>query len=199
MNKIHYYSLIVILFISISGCSGPNPNLGERTADVNWQQGNIDYAHEIIEKKALEGYPWAQLRLGVMYELGVSVKKNIPEAIKWYEAVAIQKAEGGWAEGKIIGAIGEQGFFAQNNDARIAQFQLANIYLKGDGTTKDAKQAYRNIAPVVKETNGMSIFYCCEFSGGQWIQAQSIKETYEQTLSQLTDQEIKSLNAELGI
>ncbi|MBT5933808.1 tetratricopeptide repeat protein [Sulfurimonas sp.] len=186
-----------ILIIGFSGCAGPNPNIGERTADVAWHQGDTQSAHGIIKKKAIVGYPWAQLRLGVMYELGVSVEKNIPEAIKWYKLAAAQKSDTKWADGYIIGAIGEQGFFGQNSDARIAQYQLANIYLTGNGVEKNIKQAYRYIAPVVKETKGSPIFYCCEFSGGQWIPAEKIEKTYKQTISQLTKDEVSTLDIEL--
>ena len=191
--------LIIISLFSLSGCAGLNPNLGERTSDTFWHQGNIASAARIIIEKANSGYPWAQLRLGVMYELGSGVEKNIPEAIKWYEKAASQKSEGNWAEGILIGTHGQQGFFNQNGDARIAQYQLANIYLKGEGITKNNKLAYKNIAPVVKETKGQPIFYCCEFAGGKYIVPNKIKETYDKAISELSEKEISKLNTELGL
>lgn len=191
--------LTIITVLALAGCAGPNPNIGERTADTYWHEGNVEPAHNIITEKANDGYPWAQLRLGVMYELGVAVEKNIPMAIEWYNKAAAQKSTGDWAEGMVVGSTGDQGFFNQNGDARIAQFQLANIYLTGNGVPKDTEEAYRLIATVMKETKGKDIFYCCEFAGGTYIGAEQIKSTFESAKQELSEQQITAINNELGL
>ena len=191
--------LTFIALLVLTGCAGPNPNIGERTADTYWQQGNIAPAYSIVYEKAHAGYPWAQLRLGVMYELGAAVNKDIPTAIEWYNKAAAQKSTGGWAEGLLAGSSGEQGFFNQNGDARIAQFQLANIYLSGNGVTKDAEKAYKLIATVLKETKGVNIFYCCEFAGGKYITAEQIQSTFDLSKQELSEQQISTINSEIGL
>ena len=191
--------LTIIVLLALTGCAGLNPNLGERTADTYWHEGNVAPAHSIIAEKANAGYPWAQLRLGVMYELGTAVEKNIPTAIEWYNKAATQKSTGGWAEGMLAGSTGDQGFFNQNSDARIAQFQLANIYLTGNGVPKDAEKAYKLIATVIKETEGKSIFYCCEFAGGKYIAAEQIQSTFDSAKQELSEQQISVINNEIGL
>lgn len=68
-----------ILFLVVA-CAGLNPNPGERTADVFWSNYKHQKALEIIRPKAEKGIPWAQVRLGVAYELGKGVEQNIIEA-----------------------------------------------------------------------------------------------------------------------
>jgi len=191
--------ILIIFLLILTGCAGLNPNLGERTADTFWHNGDLASAHKILKEKANAGYPWAQLRLGIMYELGTAVDKDIPTAIKWYNKAAEQKATGGWAEGELAGSTGDQGFFNQNGDARIAQFQLANIYLTGNGVQKDTEKAYKLIAIVSKETNGGHIFYCCEFAGGKYITSEKIKNTFETAKNSLTEQQVMSANKEIGL
>lgn len=189
----------IITLLILTGCAGLNPNLGERTADTFWHEGDVVPAYNIIAEKANAGYPWAQLRLGVMYELGTAVEKDVPTAIEWYNKAAAQKSTGDWAEGEMVGATGNQGFFNQNSDARIAQFQLANIYLTGNGVPKDAEKAYRLIATVMKETEGKDIFYCCEFAGGKYIMAEQIQSMFDLAKQELPVHKMALINNELGL
>lgn len=169
---------IFIIIFGLAACAGPNPNPGERTTDVAWANYDYDTAFEALRPAAERGEPWAQLRMGVAYELGSGVtKKNIPEAIKWYELAAAQEAEGNWANGQLVGAAGRAGYFNQNSDALIAKHQLANIYLRGDGIAPDPKKALALAQYVSEKTEGNSIFYCCEFSGGRYITNTAIAET----------------------
>ena len=48
---------------------------------------------EMVEKMAEQGVPMAQYMLGMMYEHGDGVTRNLQEAIKWYE----KSADGGIA------------------------------------------------------------------------------------------------------
>lgn len=184
-------TVLLLLITVLFGCAGLNPNVGERTADIAWHHNDYSKAIEIIQPRAEAGYPWAQLRLGIMYELGVGIEKNIPESVKWYKKASVQKAEGDWAEGLLVGATGEDGYFNQNSDARLAQFQLANIYLKGEGIEKDLIEAYLNIRTVKEESKGHDIFYCCEFAGGRYITAKQIAETYEKIIKEMSPEDLK--------
>ena len=91
---------VMCIVAVLTGCAGPNPNPGERTVDVAWEQSNYPAAFKVLRPAANRGEPWAQLRMGVAYELGSGVTQDITTAIKWYELAAAQEAQGGWAEGK---------------------------------------------------------------------------------------------------
>jgi len=168
---------ILICMLGLTACAGLNPNPGERTVDVAWEKYDYNTAFKVLMPAAERGEPWAQLRVGVAYELGSGVIKDIPAAIKWYEKAASQEADGNWANGQLVGAAGKAGYFNQNSDALIAKFQLANIYLRGEGVPQDAAKALELAQYVSDRTQGSSIFYCCEFSGGRYIANTAIAET----------------------
>jgi TPR repeat protein len=111
----------VSVFLTVAlGCAGPNPNPGERTTDMAWTSNNFNRAFDIAKPKAETGEPWAQLRLGIFYENGWGINKDIEKAEYWYKKAAAQKVAGEWAEGKIVGASGKPGYFNQNSDGRSA-------------------------------------------------------------------------------
>ena len=169
--------IAVLSMFIIQNCSGPNPNPGERTVDLFWHNNNPQKVFKILPKQAEKGKPWAQLRMGVAYELGFGVKKNIKEAVKWYNLTASHKGKGGWSNGRVIFSFGKPGFFNQNGDALVAKFQLSNIYLKGNGVKKDINKAKDLINEVIKDSKGGSIIYCCVANGGRWITQSMILDT----------------------
>lgn len=192
--------LALIGLALVGGCATLEPNTDEQTADIASYNGDARTALALVQRHAEAGEPWAQLRLGMAYEDASGPRKGvrtaieryewkelIPTAIEWYKKAAAQKATGQWAEGVRFGASGRDGYFNQNNYARIAQYHLANIYLKGQGVSKDLEQAYLNIRAVVDETKGQGIFFCCEFSGGTYVTALEISKTYDAVLKQMTD------------
>lgn len=183
--------LTILFTLALIGCAGPNPNPGERTADIAWSKYDYSRALEILEPAAERGEPWAQLRLGVGYELGAGYEKNIPKAISWYKKAAVQTAEGEWADGLLAGAVGKAGYFNQNSDALIAQHQLAGIYFRGDGVEKDLVKAYLLERDVSKSTQGKDLFYCCEFSGGRSITAEAIDDLLQKIEDVMSDAERK--------
>lgn len=103
------YTFIIVL--GLFACAGPNPNPGERTVDIAWAKYDYDTAFAVLMPAAELGEPWAQLRVGVAYELGSGVAKDIPTAIMWYEKAASQESESNWADGQIVGASGKSGYF----------------------------------------------------------------------------------------
>ncbi len=71
-----------------------------------------------LQSKAERGNPHAQYELGILYEFGDWVPKNIPEAVKWLD----KSASGG--------------------DLRARQ-ELGGIYFEGRGVPQDFNQAAR--------------------------------------------------------
>jgi len=160
-------SLVLIAsLIFIVSCAGPNPNPGERLTDMHWTSGNFKAAFVSAKRSAENGRPWAQLRLGIFYTNGWGTEKDIEKSIYWYKKAIAQKGTGAWAEGKLIGAVGEGGYFNKNSDARLAEFNLAQIYLTENTNLEEALKLINN---VIEETNGKSVFFCCEFAGGRYF------------------------------
>lgn len=153
-----------LLVIAATGCAGPNPNPGERTTDMASTSSDFKRAFEVAKPRAEAGEPWAQLRLGIFYENGWGTDKDVEKAEYWYKKAAAQKSTGDWAEGNLVGAVGKPGYFNQNSDARIAQFNLAQLYYTNGKNLLEAKNL---IDIVTKESDGKAIFFCCEFSGGR--------------------------------
>jgi hypothetical protein len=156
-----------------SSCAGPNPNPGERTTDMFWTSGKFERAFERATPHAEAGEPWAQLRLGIFYENGWGTSVDVKKAEYWYKKVIDQKSTGDWAEGQMIGAVGKPGYFNQNSDARIAQFNLAQLYYKS-GNNLD--EAHRLISNLIEETNGKAVFFCCEFADSRYFTQKQFTE-----------------------
>lgn len=191
MELMKVKTLLLIAMVATYGCAGIDPNPGERAVDMAWERGDYAGAHSIIRSSAERGEPWAQLRLGVTYELGIGVAKDTKEALKWYRKAAVQMAEGGWAEGKLVGAVGKAGYFNQNSDALTAQHRIANIYLRGDGVPKDLIEAYLWAKNVSDKTQRNSPAYCCEFSGGRSVSDKAVAETLSKIEAEMTTQQKK--------
>lgn len=80
--------------------------------------GDYATAKRLWEKLAGENDPAAQTNLGIMYEKGIGVKRDVKTA----EALYLRAANLGYAQ---------------------AQFDLANLYYNGNGIKQDFKQAGR--------------------------------------------------------
>lgn len=178
--------LVTIAVMAFGGCAGANPNPGERTADMAWMRSDYSQALTILRPAAERGEPWAQLRMGFLYEKGFGVEKDTREAVDWYRKAARQTGTGGWAEGKMIGALGRPGYFNQNSDALLAQYWIGHIYFRGDGVTRDLVEAYFWIRNVSDKTQGKSLFFCCEFAGGLHLSAAKIAETLANVEREMT-------------
>lgn len=182
--------ILFCLTLILWGCvAGPNPNPGERSADMLWEKYRHEEALEIIIPAAEKGYPWAQLRLGVAYELGKGVPADIPKALYWYKKASVHKGNDKWSEGTLVGSVGPAHYFNQNSDAMVAQYQIANIYLHGKGVKKDLVAAYLWAKYVVNESAGENVFYCCEFEGGRWILQKDIQSTLSQIVGEMSSEE----------
>lgn len=191
-SPIYQFPLRVVGALLMAGCAGLNPNPGERTADLAWEHGDYARALSVIRPRAERGEPWAQLRLGVAYELGRGVPKDPQQAVHWHQQVAVQEATGWSAEGQIIGAVGRLGYFNQTSDALIAQYQLAGLYLQGDGVPRDLRSAYLLAKNVAEKSDGRSIFYCCQWSGGLYITAEMIAQRLIEVEQAMTPEEVRA-------
>ena len=81
-----------------------------------YEAGDYEAAFILIKLLAEQGDPWAQYKIGQMYDEGKGVTQDYKEAVKWYHLAA------------------EQG------DAD-AQNSLGYMYQNGEGVTKDYKEA----------------------------------------------------------
>lgn len=104
--------------------------------------------------KANQGDTVAQVQAATAYETGTGVKKDIPEAAKWYENAAVQgDAAAQWKLGTLY--LGGRGLrrdsptaaswfrLAADQGRADAQLQLARMHLSGAGVPKDDVEAYK--------------------------------------------------------
>jgi hypothetical protein len=77
-----------------------------------YEAGDYEAAFILIKLLAEQGDPWAQYKIGQMYDEGKGVTQDYKEAVKWYRLAA------------------EQGDTS-------AQYNLGNRYVKGQGVIKD--------------------------------------------------------------
>ena len=132
-------SLIVLL---IAGCVGMNPNSGERTVEYNFGSGDYDKALKVLYRNAEGGEPWAQCRLGGLYEVGDVITQDFDRARVWYLRAAVQTKNSRWAKGKELFSLGNNGWYGQNLYAYTAQAYLGEMLFKGKGISVDRVQAY---------------------------------------------------------
>lgn len=177
-------ALVFMLAGVLSACAGVSPNPGETTVDIEWTSGNFDKAYVLVKPYAELGQPWAQLRLGIFYENGWGVEKDNSIAESWYLKASEQLVDDAWAEGQIIGAKGEPGYFNQNSDALIAKFNLARMYLHGNDVGKDVDKSLSLIEEVIIRSGGEPIFFCCESSSPRYFTSKQMLELKAEVLIQ---------------
>jgi len=131
---------MVSILCLLDGCSlpWPNPNIGERTADIANYMGKHEKELATLHSHARE--PWAQLRLGMVYEYGDGVETNYTKALEWYLRAALQHGKGRWAEGEFL-AVGKRGYYGVNYDAGNAQLRIARMYETGKGVKTNLLEA----------------------------------------------------------
>src|SRR5882757_3156555 len=59
-------------------------------------QGNGEWVHEQTRPLAEAGLLKAQLMMGILYQLGIGVAQDGPEALKWYRSAAEQNDALAW-------------------------------------------------------------------------------------------------------
>ena len=177
-------ALLTMGVLFLASCAGFNPNPGERTVDIAWNKGEFSKAFKIAKERAELGEPWAQLRLGIFYENGWGTTKDLNSAEEWYRRASQQEASGDWADGKLVGAAGELGYFNQNSDSLIAKSNLAQLYLQSN---QNLEEALALISEVIEKSGGETVFFCCEFAGGMYFTQEKfagIKGKIEESLGE---------------
>jgi TPR repeat protein len=136
----------------------------------NSTAGDQAGAVRALEYAASQGHLTAQYKLGRMYAGGEGVPANDLKAFEYFSKIADENADAipGTANGRIVGgafvalgsyfADGIPGSYVKPNPDRAfdmfhyaasyfgdpdAQYNLARLYMKGQGTRRDARQAAR--------------------------------------------------------
>jgi TPR repeat protein len=130
--------------------AGDDYNTGVAAA----KRGDYVTARRIFFRLARQGHAKAQFSLGVMYDAGLGVPGNYPEAVKWYRLAAVQG--NAWAQHNlgIMYARGQgvaQNFAearkwfrrAANQGDADAQYQLGAMYHQGRGFPRNLILAYK--------------------------------------------------------
>ena len=137
-------------------------NPGEAEVDILWREGEMESALALALEAAEQGFPWAQLRVGMFYELGDGVNRDDATAIVWYRKAAVQFAErDGMGLAILAGLSDRRGFFRQWDDALAARFFLARNYWKGRGVPYDPVRAWL-LADNVRKLSEFRMIEACE-------------------------------------
>lgn len=189
MNKLVRLSILLSVF-GLAACAGPNPNPGERTVDIAWTSGKFDQAYADVEPPALRGEPWAQLRIAIFLENGWGVEQDLDKAEEYYKKAIVQRGDDEWSKGLMVGTFGPSGYFNQNSDAIIAEYNLANLLYTREPPKQDLVNAYFHISKVVVDSDGNDIFFCCEFNGGRGFTYQMFLDLQETIKSEMSEAQI---------
>ena len=115
-------------------------------------KGNYEVAESILRAAAERGHPNSQCMLGLLYELGRGVPKDLQLALEWYHKAAAQD----YADAQVsIGRCYDRGvgvpqdygqavlWFRKAANAGFAdgQFELGQMYEVGTGAPQDYKQS----------------------------------------------------------
>lgn len=99
---------ISLMLFLLTACAGPNPNPGERTVDMGIEYRKLTQNDlDMLKRKAEAGQPWAELRMGVIHEIGNGVDKNLDEAEHWYTLATKHYEDDRWSNGSLIFAYGK--------------------------------------------------------------------------------------------
>lgn len=193
------YRIAILFLLGVTACSSVlEPNTDEMRSDLLWSQKNYTDALALIEPLAEQGYPWAQLRLGVAYEYGQGKEASPSQAMNWYKKVAVQMKDDAWADGLILLSAGRDGYFNQNSDAMVAQYLIGRLYSTGGkGLSKDPAEAWLWIHFVNNYSKGTDLLYCCENSslGAQRIPHGRISELLEKIEAQMAPETLEKIKS----
>jgi hypothetical protein len=131
------------------------PDTAQTTSDRQPAPPEIGDAAQSLarhQQAAEQGDPEAQVQLGLLYEQGQGVERNLDEASRWFQLAAEQ----GYAPAQAnLGDLYEFGDGIRSNKAaahyyrlaakqgyRDAQLDLARLYEQGKGLPPDAVQAW---------------------------------------------------------
>ena len=165
-------AILLALWVSLAaGCTAGvmeapartlEANPGEAEVDILWREGEMEPALAIAGEAAEQGYPWAQLRMGMFHEQGEGVVQDDAIAVDWYRKAAAQFAErDGMGLAILVGLSDRRGFFRQWDDALAARFFLARHYWQGTGVRHDIVRAWL-LADNVRKLSGFRMLEACD-------------------------------------
>ena len=122
---------VIALILGLITLSAYRQNGSEPPDDEN--TGEVSTVNNEMLERAMQGEALAQYTLGVMYDRGLSVMQNYPEAVRWYRAAA------------------EQGH-------TTAQFSLGVMYAAGEGVGRDYQEAFRWFRTLAEKGHGHAMY-----------------------------------------
>lgn len=139
------------LFVLLLLCNAPAVQADFEDGLYASHKGDYVTAFREFRSLAEKGHAKAQLHLGIMYEMGLGVRQDYPEASKWYQQSAIQGEQE--AQRRLI-EMRKKGLVnaypppvPDNYDGSTtnpqAQYDLGVMYFKGIGAEKNPAIAYR--------------------------------------------------------
>jgi len=146
MRRFNVLVPVIVLATFVS-----HPASGQ-TLNPQANPGNVNPQVETLNRKALGGDTRAQLLLGMAFEFGQGVEKDLEEAIHWYRIAA----DRGDPEAQTnLGYLYEIGSVGPENPAEAAkwylraavtgfaraQFNLGTLYLRGAGVERSDEDA----------------------------------------------------------
>ena len=132
---------------------------------------NSEHAMQLLQEAASMGDQKAQCILGVTYQLGDSLPKDLEKAIFWYQQAAEQGnvtaqffLAGCFRKGGVgVSPNGEKAFFwfakAALQGYADAQYCLGTCYADGTGVPKDPEKAFFWYTKAAEQGNAKSQFY----------------------------------------
>ncbi|PZU90838.1 MAG: exopolysaccharide biosynthesis protein [Chelatococcus sp.] len=165
--------------------------------------GNQAGAVRALEYAASQGHLTAQFKLGRMYAGGEGVPANDLKAFEYFSKIADENADAipGTADGRIVGSAfvalggyfldGIKGSYVRPNSDRAfdmfhyaasyfgdpdGQYNLARLYMKGQGTARDPRQAARwmKLAAEKGHTPARAVFGDMLIRGGEGVPRQPV-------------------------
>ncbi|MGH7442877.1 MAG: tetratricopeptide repeat protein, partial [bacterium] len=177
--------LLVAAGATLCAAESGSPSSEMAAVKAAYDSGNYDQAVRLLRSAAERGDPHAECGMGVMYEHGRGVSKDLKRAVLWYRKAAAQKdgrAENslGWlyAHGKGVPYDARQAlawFQDATRDSRdawgraLAWNNLGNTYFFGHGVPKNyykAADAYARAAALGNPESENKMGYLCEHGLG---------------------------------
>ncbi|MCZ6752525.1 MAG: tetratricopeptide repeat protein, partial [Acidobacteria bacterium] len=89
-NWIRVWIVLGVLCVLASSACREESDVNFETGMEAYSQRDYETALEKWRPLAARGHSSAQSNLGVMYYQGLGVRRNFPEALKWYRMAAVQ-------------------------------------------------------------------------------------------------------------
>ena len=165
------FALAAAFYCGVPGTAFAQDDTSE-PGSAAFYNGDSPGAMDVWRPKADGGDPEAMTNVGMLYNLGLGVKRDYKEAAAWYEKAA------------------QLGFV-------LAQFDLGNLYYDGQGVARDRKQAARWYLAAAKGGSPKAQLYLAQmYESGEGVEKN--KETALGWYQKAADLELADAQYELG-